>query len=158
MMLALSCPWHSEPEYICSNSNQNRLSWNFGCQQFLVDEHSTAFAVRELNKCGIKSGWTSGTHSFDVQLRIYKFYSSFLMDFPGCILAGVSTAVLLVLWLTTKASNRWCVLQKSVSSIVMGKQSLENQSSVPHRPSLCLLVVSPYFSALEERAETQTWL
>lgn len=34
----------------------------------------------------------SGTCSFDVQLRIYKFYSLFLMDFPGCILAGASSA------------------------------------------------------------------
>lgn len=37
-------------------------------------------------------GRTSGSYSFDVQLRIYNFYSPFLMDFPGCILAGVSSA------------------------------------------------------------------
>lgn len=41
---------------------------------------------------GWSDGRTSGTCSFDVQLRIYKFYSLFLMDFPGCILAGVSSA------------------------------------------------------------------
>lgn len=142
-MLALSCPWHSEPEYICSNSNQNGLPWNFGCQRFLVDEHQQPSQLENIVGVALRVGGRQGPTP-DVQLRIYRFYTSFLMDFPGCILAGVSAAVLLVLWVTTKASNRWCVLQKRVSSIVTGEQSLENRSSAPHRPSLCLLVVSSF--------------
>lgn len=66
------------------------------------------------------------------------------MDFPGCILAGVSAAGFIGTMADNKSLKQMMRFTKSVSSIVREKWSLENRSSVLHRPLLCLLVFSPF--------------
>lgn len=90
----------------------------------------------------------------------WRFISSSLLSwwiFQVAFWLVLVLLVLLVQWLTTKASNRWCFLQKPLLNCY-GKAKLGKSEQRAAQASSVSSGCQPFYSAVEERAETEPWL
>lgn len=81
------------------------------------------------------------------------------MDFPGCILAGVSGAGFIGTMADNKSFKQMMRFTKKKRLLdCYGKAKLGKSEQREARASSVSFCCQPFYSAVEERAETQAWL
>lgn len=80
------------------------------------------------------------------------------LDFPGCILAGVSAAGFIGTMADNKSFKQMMRFAKKHLLNCYGKAKLGKSEQRAAQASSVSSCCEPFYSAVEEKAETQTWL